>query len=157
MVWQWPRKRRAGKELRTISVLERYAREDGEWIMTQIIKCDEKKIIEEVLSRPAPTQKALELFIEYALDHQTKTVREDASSYWFKHRVEELSKAIQELDPTYRYEYISNEDFICAAVRAGFKVKNTFRGDPYKMNPGPNYYFNIRKLKKDWLKEILGL
>lgn len=98
------------------------------------------------------TQIALEVFVKYADKHLTrKTINSNISSYGLKHRVEELSQALTQIDPNYSYEYIGNQDFINCMVSYGFKARMS-------SNNRLNYYFNLGKLdsKGKWLKEMVA-
>jgi hypothetical protein len=74
---------------------------------------------------------AMKLCIEWILIHdgleRRKTVNEKISSYTYKHKVER-----------YFNEYISNGEFICAALYLKYKMKIR----------GPNAWFNIKTLKE---------
>lgn len=97
-------------------------------------------------------QTALKIFVKYLTYYKSKNISSYTSSYGLKHRVEELSERLVETVPGYKYEYIGNEDFIFAMLRNGFNCKNCGHGwDADRL--GPNYFFNIKKLKKDWLQD----
>jgi Ca2+-binding EF-hand superfamily protein len=98
-----------------------------------------------------PIQKALSVFVNYSSNHLLrKTINSSISSYGLKHRVEELSRALEKIDPSYSYEYIGNKDFINAMIDAGFIARQA-------SNNRLNYYFNLGKLdhKGKWLKDMV--
>ena len=119
----------------------------------QICTDDYNALVQWVHSRPPPPQLALKIFIEWANANKTQRVTKDTHSYRLKHLVEEISRVLCEIAPPYRYEYIGNEDLICAMIRAGFLAKNAEE----KSVPGPNYYFNLRKTdwSPEWLEQVL--
>jgi hypothetical protein len=67
------------------------------------------------------------------LQKLVKRIRKDASSYSYKHRVEEWARSLNKT-PT----YISNGAFIAAAVGLGRRFRLPARR-------GPNVYFNFSK------------
>ena len=97
-------------------------------------------------------QRALRIFVNYLKFYKAKNISRYTGSYGLKHRVEELSEKIIKIIPGYKYEYIGNEDFIFAMLRNDFNCKNCDVG-----RLGPNYFFNIKKLKKDWINDPLLL
>lgn len=118
----------------------------------QIITMDFKALQQWAQKEPSPKQKALEIFVKYASNNMVTTrISNTLSSYSLKHRVEELSRELQKIDPNYSYEYIGNEDFIIAMLQAGFNCKKNNR-------TSPNYYFNLGKLdhKNKWLTEMVN-
>ena len=118
----------------------------------QIVTTDYEKLKAWAKQEPKPDQKALSAFIKYAVANlQRSTINTYISSYGLKHRVEEVSKRIKQIDPSYQYEYIGNEDFIIAMLQNGFDVKNA------TMRMGPNYYFNLKKFDNDdmWVEKVV--
>ena len=97
-------------------------------------------------------QQALRIFVNYLKFYKAKNISRYTGSYGLKHRVEDLSQKMTKIIPGYKYEYIGNEDFIFAMLRNNFNCKNC---DADRL--GPNYFFNIKKLKKDWINDPLLL
>ena len=123
----------------------------------QIIASTQKELEEKVYAKPEPNKFALEVFIKWAKQNKRQTVNRSEFSYGLKHRVEDLSRALEKVIPDYQSEYIANEELICAMVRAGFIAKNQYRPGSNKL--GPNYYFNIKALPTNevWIKQALDL
>lgn len=120
----------------------------------QVRTTDYNKLKEWAFVENKPTQKALQLFVKYATNNlKRQSINTSIGSYGLKHRVEELSRALQKIDTSYSYEYIGNEDFIIAMVQAGFDLKNT---EPSSYRPGPNYYFNLKVLNGDWVNDMVN-
>lgn len=88
--------------------------------------------------------KTLDLFIEFlAQEKCAKRVLTDMHSYYLKHRVEDLSKYLQE-HYGWDYQYCGNEEFIKAAIESGFNAKRC----TYDRN-SPNFNFNIKSFTMD--------
>lgn len=118
----------------------------------QICTDNYDELVDWVMKQPEPNQLALKWFIEWAKHNMTDRIGSHETSYTLKHCVEGLSKWAKINHPNYMYEYIGNEDLICAMVRAGFKARNS---NPRNSLPGPNYYFNLKKLHAGWIEEII--
>ena len=77
---------------------------------------------------------AVNLCAEWLLKHdgldRRKTINTASSSYGLKHVVERVMG-----------QYVTNGEFICAALVLGYKIR--------KIKDNPNAYFNIRKLKEN--------
>ena len=101
----------------------------------------------------AGKQLALKIFINYLKKNTTIRInRKAGTSYGLKHKVEALSRKIQRMYPNYQYEYISNEDFIISMLQNDFDCKNEDYDKVYYQ--GPNYNFNIKKLKINWIDDV---
>lgn len=88
--------------------------------------------------------KAIDLFIDFlAQEKCAKRVLTDMHSYYLKHRVEDLSKYLEQ-HYGWEYEYCGNEEFIDAALAAGFSAKRV----TYDRS-SPNFNFNIKSFKMD--------
>ena len=81
-----------------------------------------------------PSSDGTQICVEWLLGHDAldrrQSINHKASSYWWKHVVER--KAAQ---------YVSNGEFICAALYLGYKME---REGPYSLNA----FFNIRNVKR---------
>lgn len=86
------------------------------------------------LPAPPPTLQGTQMCIDWLLQHDAfdrrKTINFNCSSYGWKHKVEESVG-----------EYVSNGEFICAALYLGYKM---VRPDKHS----PNAHFNIRSIKR---------
>ena len=123
----------------------------------QIIVKTHQELVDKVYQEPEPQKLALDLFVKWAQQNKTQRINRSEFSYSLKHRVEDLSKALEKVIPNYQSEYIANTELICAMVRAGFTSKNQGGYQPAKL--GPNYYFNIKTLPRNevWIKQALEL
>lgn len=127
----------------------------------QLITTDYVALKQWCMEQPAPTQRALKVFIRHLgqeqmvrnLKGRKATFCYARTSYGLKHVVERLSDALGE------HEYVSNEQFIIAMVQAGFDLKNACEEyssrDAYQVSP--NYYFKLPKFKEtnEWKSAIV--
>ncbi len=86
-------------------------------------------------SKVPPTIEGTEVCVEWLLEHDAfdrrKTINFACSSYGFKHVVEKAKD-----------QYVSNGEFICAALYLGYEMKRLHKHTP-------NAYFNIRSIKAE--------
>jgi hypothetical protein len=124
----------------------------GQGFRGQIITDQYDQLKEYALTQEpeAAQQRALRIFVNYLKFYKSKNISRYTGSYGLKHRVEELSKKLTKVIPGYQSEYIGNEDFIFAMLRNDFDCKNC---DAERL--GPNYFFNIKKMKHDWINDPL--
>lgn len=84
--------------------------------------------------RIPPTPEGIQLCVEWLYRHDAldrrKTINFDRSSYGLKHVVEKDTG-----------QYVSNGEFICAALYLGYKIKRLHKHSP-------NANFNIRSPKR---------
>ena len=78
--------------------------------------------------RPDAVQKCIQWLLEHDGLDRRRTVNTKVSSYTWKHVVERCYRS-----------YITNGEFICAALHLGYKMKKS---------DGPNAWFNIRDRAK---------
>lgn len=77
--------------------------------------------------RPHAVERCVEWLLAHDALERRKTINHKVSSYYWKHVVERACG-----------EYISNGEFICAALYLGYKMKAH----------GPNAFFNIKPVEK---------
>jgi hypothetical protein len=98
---------------------EKYHFTSHKWQKVGFMKLQKSKAITEAIDAPAIPEKQIQACVEWLrlFGNVAKTIRPNWNSYELKHEVEKW------LQKNNRPAYVSNEAFIAAAEREGFKNK----------------------------------